>query len=209
MTRPPTTRPRTASAASRKADVIGHPGGATFSRFASASGYVCPGATFPLVPYFLQHTGRHWLAAWHSRAGVPRSVGPRAARGGWNLLRRHVGNLYPRSGFLHQTDDYKTAAVIAQRAGDITTRIGQLHVYLPMRAAPKDGYWPAGELKEGDASTGKWQELTPSLSLNCAVFPNSGPKTQAVDGDYAWALWRPYSCCQRKGQIFLGSTDFQ
>ncbi|WP_044305258.1 TraU family protein, partial [Pseudomonas aeruginosa] len=113
------------------------------------------------------------------------------------------------SGFLHQTDDYKTAAVIAQRAGDITTRIGQLHVYLPMRAAPKDGYWPAGELKEGDASTGKWQELTPSLSLNCAVFPNSGPKTQAVDGDYAWALWRPYSCCQRKGQIFLGSTDFQ
>ncbi|HCF4369869.1 TPA: TIGR03756 family integrating conjugative element protein, partial [Pseudomonas aeruginosa] len=37
----------------------------------------------------------------------------------------------------------------------------------------------------------------------------SGPKTQAVDGDYAWALWRPYSCCQRKGQIFLGSTDFQ
>ncbi|EPJ5295846.1 TraU family protein, partial [Pseudomonas aeruginosa] len=48
-----------------------------------------------------------------------------------------------------------------------------------------------------------------SLSLNCAVFPNSGPKTQAVDGDYAWALWRPYSCCQRKGQIFLGSTDFQ
>ncbi|WP_191983346.1 TraU family protein, partial [Pseudomonas aeruginosa] len=67
------------------------------------------------------------------------------------------------------------------------------------RAAPKDGYWPAGELKEGDASTGKWQELTPSLSLNCAVFPNSGPKTQAVDGDYAWALWRPYSCCQRKG----------
>ncbi|HEB0595863.1 TPA: TIGR03756 family integrating conjugative element protein, partial [Pseudomonas aeruginosa] len=32
---------------------------------------------------------------------------------------------------------------------------------------------------------------------------------QAVDGEYAWALWRPYSCCQRKGQIFLGSTDFQ
>ena len=70
-----------------------------------------------------------------------------------------------------------------------------------MRAAPKDGYWPAGELKEGDASTGKWQELTPSLSLNCAVFPNSGPKTQAVDGDYAWALWRPYSCCQRKADL--------
>ncbi|WP_446941886.1 TIGR03756 family integrating conjugative element protein [Pseudomonas aeruginosa] len=272
----------------KEADVIGHPGGATFSRFASASGYVCPGATFPLVPYFLST-----LDAIGWRHGIPEQVYPEALVPGLREVGGIFsgdmwGNLYPRSGFLHQTDDYKTAAVIAQRAGDITTRIGQLHVYLPMRAAPKDGYWPAGELKEGDASTGKWQELTPSLSLNCAVFPNSGPKTQAVDGDYAWALaviaqragdittrigqlhvylpmraapkdgywpagelkegdastgkwqeltpslslncavfpnsgpktqavdgdyawalWRPYSCCQRKGQIFLGSTDFQ
>ncbi|QWN04590.1 hypothetical protein DGN16_17025 [Xanthomonas citri pv. fuscans] len=21
-------------------------------------------------------------------------------------------------------------------------------------------------------------------------------------------LWRPYSCCQRQGQVFLGSVDF-
>lgn len=193
----------------KEADVIGHPGGATFSRFASASGYVCPGATFPLVPYFLST-----LDAIGWRHGIPEQVYPEALIPGLREVGGIFsgdmwGNLYPRSGFLHQTDDYKTAAVIAQRAGDITTRIGQLHVYLPMRAAPKDGYWPAGELREGDASTGKWQELTPSLSLNCAVFPNSGPKTQAVDGEYAWALWRPYSCCQRKGQIFLGSTDFQ
>ncbi len=24
----------------------------------------------------------------------------------------------------------------------------------------------------------------------------------------AWALWRPYSCCKREGQVFLGSVDF-
>ncbi len=30
----------------KNADVIGHPGGATFSRFASASGYACAGAAF-------------------------------------------------------------------------------------------------------------------------------------------------------------------
>src|SRR5471032_1361213 len=34
----------------KEADVIGHPGGATFSQFASASGYACKGATLPLVP---------------------------------------------------------------------------------------------------------------------------------------------------------------
>jgi hypothetical protein len=69
-------------------------------------------------------------------------------------------------------------------------------------------YWPAGELKEGDAATGKWQELTPTLSNACAVFPHDDTKVQAQQGDYAWALWRPYSYCERKGQIFLGRTDF-
>jgi integrating conjugative element protein (TIGR03756 family) len=92
------------------------------------------------------------------------------------------GSVYPRSGFLHQSDDYKAGAVIAQRAGDVTTRYGQPHLYMPIRATPEEGYWPAGELLEGDATTGKWQELTPTLSTTCAVFPNSGPQVQAEDG---------------------------
>ena len=61
---------------------------------------------------------------------------------------------------------------------------------------------------ETDVSTGKWQELTPSLRNRCTVFPHSGLKVQAQRGDYAWALWRPYACCQRQGQVFLGSVDF-
>ncbi len=35
---------------------------------------------------------------------------------------RPSASIQARTGFLHQTDEYKTAAVIAQRAGDITTR---------------------------------------------------------------------------------------
>lgn len=193
----------------KEADVIGHPGGYVFSQFASSSGYTCKGATTAYVPYLLSTQD---TLAW--RYGVPESAYPEALTPG----RREVGstqsgdlwgNVYPRSGFLHQSDDYKTGAVIAQRAGDVTTRSGQVHVYLPMLAQAQDGYWPAGELIEGDATTGKWQELTPTLSQTCAVFPNSGPQIQAQDGGYAWALWRPYSCCKRRGQIFLGSVDFQ
>ena len=193
----------------KETDVIGHPAGATFSQFASASGYACQGATLPLVPHFVSTLDP---IAW--RYGIPEAVYPEALIPG----RREVGsmattnlwgNVYPRSGFLHQSDDYKTGAVIAQRAGDITTRSGQIHVYWPMSVKAKDGYWPAGELVEGDAKTGKWQELTPHMSQSCAVFPNSEAQIQAEDGGYAWALWRPYSCCQRRGQTFLGSTDFQ
>ena len=141
--------------------------------------------------------------AFYPEALIPgrREIGTRAGLNLW-------GNVYPRGGFLHQTDDYKSGAVVAQRAGDIVTRRGQIHVYQPLLANARDGYWPAGALMETDASTGKWQELTPTLSNSCVVFPHSRTRVPAQQGDYAWALWRPYSCCRRRGQVFLGSVDF-
>ena len=192
----------------KNADVIGHPGGSVFSQFASASGYACQGAGTAFMPYLLSTLD---TLAW--RYNVPEMVYPESlipgrrevgTRTGLNLW----GNVYPRGGFLHQTDDYKSGAVVAQRAGDIVTRRGQIHVYQSLLAEARDGYWPAGELMESDASTGKWQELTPTLSNSCAVFPHTNTRVQAQQGDYAWALWRPYSCCERRGQVFLGSTDF-
>lgn len=193
----------------KEADVIGHPGGATFMKFASASGYACSGATLPLTPHFLSTRD---TIGW--RYGVPESVFPEAVTPGLrevgsSLIANQWGNIYPRSGFLHQVDDYKAGAVVAQRAADITTRPGQLHVYLPMLGMPLPGYWPAGPVREGDPTSGKWQELTPTLSPMCAVFPSIGPNIEAHDGGYAWALWRPYTCCERRGQTFLGSTGPQ
>lgn len=192
----------------KNADVIGHPGGATFSQFAGQSGYSCPGAGQMMMPYFLSTLDS---VAW--RYNIPELVFPESVTPGMREIgSRAAGNLwgavYPRGGFLHGVDDHKSAAVVAQRAGDIVTRQGQAHVYQPLLGSKRDGYWPAGPLKESDASTGKWQELMPSQSPTCVVFPNNAVHVQSSRGDYAWALWRPYSCCERKGQIFLGSTDF-
>ncbi|WP_235804962.1 TIGR03756 family integrating conjugative element protein, partial [Pseudomonas meliae] len=188
--------------------VIGHPGGQVFSQFASASGYICEGAGTAFMPYLLSTLD---TLAW--RYNVPEAVYPESLVPGMREIGTRSalnlwGNVYPRGGFLHQVDDYKAGAVGAQRAGDVVTRRGQLHVYQPVLASSRDGYWPAGELVESDATTGKWQQLTPQLSNTCAVFPHAGPLPRAREGDYAWALWRPYSCCQRRGQTFLGSTDF-
>jgi len=192
----------------KNADVIGHPGGYVFSQFASNFGYSCEGAGTAFMPYLLSTLD---TVAW--RYNIPEMVYPEAlvpgireigSRTGLNLW----GNVYPRGGFLHQSDDYMAGAVVAQRAGDIVTRSGQIHVYQSLLADAEDGYWPAGELVESDAQTGKWQELTPTLSRTCAVFPHTEGRVQAQQGDYAWALWRPYSCCEREGQVFLGSVDF-
>ena len=192
----------------KNADVIGHPGGYVLSQFASGFGYICEGAGTAFMPYLLSTLD---TIAW--RYNIPEMVYPEALTPGEREIgtrtdRNLWGNVYPRGGFLHQSDDYMAGAVVAQRAGDVVTRRSQIHVYQPLLADAEDGYWPAGELVESDATTGKWQELTPTLSPTCAVFPHSENRVQAQQGDYAWALWRPYSCCEREGQVFLGSVDF-
>jgi integrating conjugative element protein (TIGR03756 family) len=192
----------------KNADVIGHPAGLVFNEFASQLGLTCTGAGRPFIPYLLSTLD---TVAW--RYNIPELVYPEALIPGQREIGRRTdltlwGNVYPRGGFLHHVDDYKAAAVVAQRAGDIVTRRGQPHVYRALVENDADGYWPAGELLESDETTGKWQELTPTLSSTCAVFPNDDPHVQAVQGDYAWALWRPYSCCERRGQVFLGSVTF-
>ncbi len=117
-------------------------------------------------------------------------------------------NIYPRSGFLTQVHDYKAGATIAQRSADIVTRTGQPHVYTPLVASRRDGYWPPGPVIEGDASTHRWQMLTPKMTHSCRVWPDRGITDTYADrlddgGDYAWTLWRPYRCCQRRGQTLL------
>ncbi|BBP76674.1 integrating conjugative element protein [Pseudomonas sp. Ost2] len=190
----------------KNVDVIGHPGIAAFNAFASGSGYTCEGAGTPYVPNLLSTLD---TLGW--RHGIPESVFPQSLIPGLREIGSRLasnlwGSVYPRSGFVHQPDDYKASAVTAQRAGDIVTRAGQAHVYRPLLAPASPGYWPAGELRESDAQTGKWQALTPTASTACSVFPEPGPHLQAIDGGYAWSLWRPYTCCKREGQTFLGST---
>ncbi|QPO21997.1 TIGR03756 family integrating conjugative element protein [Pseudomonas sp. Y39-6] len=190
----------------KNVDVIGHPGIAAFNAFASGSGYACAGAGTPYVPNMLSTLD---YVGW--RYGIPESIYPQSLIPGIREVGSRLslnlwGNIYPRSGFLHQVDDYKASAVMAQRAGDIVTRPGQVHVYQPLLASPSAGYWPAGELRESEPATGKWQQLAPRISSSCNAFPESGPHLQAIDGGYAWSLWRPYTCCKREGQTFLGST---
>jgi integrating conjugative element protein (TIGR03756 family) len=195
----------------KNADVIGHPALAApvFNRFMGQMGYTCSSPATALMPYLLST-----LDAVMWRSGLPESFYPEALTPGLREVGSTMGanmwgNVYPRSGFVTQVDDYKAAAVVAQRAADVVTRTGQIHVYQPMTARASPGYWPPSPVTENTGTRNhKWQQLTPSLSTSCAVFPDS-PNPIATDGNYAWALWQPYSCCKRRGQTFLYSIDYQ
>ncbi|NWC43334.1 TIGR03756 family integrating conjugative element protein [Pseudomonas tolaasii] len=191
----------------KNVDGISHPGGWAATQLASQSGYACASGATAFMPYYLSTLDS---LAW--RHGIPESLYPESLMPGIREIGRQAsgnmwGNLYPRQGFLVQPDDFKAAAVMTQRAGDVITRNGQPHVYLPLTPAKGDGYWPPGPIVENDASTHKWQLLFPQVQSTCAIFPSD--PVQSADGGYAWSLWRPYSCCKREGQTFLFSIDFE
>ena len=189
----------------KNVDALGHPGGWAAAELAAQSGYACASGATAYLPYFLSTLD---TLAW--RHGIPENLYPEALTPG----RREVGsqldgdmwgNVYPRQGFLVQPDDFKAAAVMAQRAADLVTRVWQPHVYLPLAPLKQDGYWPPEPVQENEAGNHKWQLLYPALQNQCAIFPSE--PAQRADGGYAWSLWRPYSCCEREGQVFLGSVD--
>lgn len=191
----------------KNVDGIGHPGGWAATQLASQSGYACASGAIAFMPHYLSTLDS---LAW--RQGIPESFYPESLMPGIREIGRQAsgnmwGNVYPRQGFLVQPDDFKAAAVMAQRAGDVITRNGQPHVYVPLTPAKYDGYWPPGPMVENDASTHKWQLLYPQVQPTCVIFPSD--PVQSADGGYAWSLWRPYSCCKREGQTFLFSIDFE
>ncbi len=196
----------------KNADAFGHPGGAITSML-SSSGYFCESQTTPFQPYFLSALD---YLAWTQN--IPEMFYPEAI----TPLMREVskngetwGNIYPRSGSVTQTNDYKASAVVVQRVADIVSRSGQVHIYNSATRSdePQNGKWFPKEVKEGDIKTHKWQMLSPQTSQSCSVFPD----TNALDTynskiaqkeNYSFALWRPYSCCKRQGQTFLYSIDY-
>lgn len=209
----------------KEADAIGHPVSA-LSQFGSPAldaigvqGPLCPSQTTAFFPYFQSALD---VLAW--RFAIPEMVYPQSLIPGlreighWPL--NTWGAVYPRQGFTTQSEEPKAAAVVAQRAGDVVTRTGQPHVYVPVTGSGGtyggQRVWPPGPLMETNARTGYWQMLTPVPSPACAVFGQndtlslagwSGGKVDRV-GDYAWNLWRPYKCCKKRGQWFLGSIDW-
>lgn len=193
----------------KNADAFGHPGGETFYKFLSGFGYSCNSPVVAFQPYFVSTLD---AAAW--RTGIPESFYPEALTPGEREVGQTGdlwGNVYPRAGALGQTHDYKTGAVIAQRTADIVTRSGQPHVYIPLVPTAHDGWWPPDPVQENQPDNHGWQMLSPAMSSQCITFPDRTPEDSYADrlsetGDYAWTLWRPYSCCQRRGQTFLGST---
>lgn len=206
----------------RDADVIGHPGSLLSLLLGSGMfPMLCPTDVRPYQPYLSSYTDAlAWRAMLPVESLYPQAFTPGLREiGAWPL--NSWSAVYPRDGNVTQQHPVKGAAVLSQRAGDITTRPGQPHVYVPLpsggrRMVGNSMVWMPPPLVERDASTGTWQMLAPLAERSCQVFGQNdsvlpvswGDGRTSEHGGYAFNLWRPYSCCPRAGQVFLGAVTF-
>ena len=137
----------------RETDAIGHPL-SSLTGLVAGVGLLCPSETTAFFPYF--QSGLDALA-WRQEVPeifYPASLIPGLRElGTWPL--QTWGGVYPRTGWTTQAEEPKAAALNAQRAGDIVTRTGQPHVYVPVTGSSGFGkVWPPGPLVEKDRTTG-------------------------------------------------------
>ena len=114
----------------RETDAIGHPL-SSLSGVVAGVGLLCESQTTSFVPYF-----QSGLDALSWRQEIPEIFYPASwipglrEVGTWPL--QTWGSVHPRTGWTTQAEEPKAAAVNAQRAGDIVTRAGQPHIYIPL-----------------------------------------------------------------------------
>lgn len=191
----------------KEVTAVGHPF-SLFDSLLSNTNLFCPSEADPFTPYFSSAIDS---LTW--RLGLPEMLYINNLIPGRRLVGSGIlqqwGAVWPRTGFINQKDDVKAAAVVAQRAGNIVTQTGQPHVYNALNGNGYSRTTLPGELIENDSSTGLWQMLAPKTDEMCYAFGENdvysqswSTDRQAEDNRYAFALWRPYECCEDKG-IYL------
>lgn len=182
----------------KEVDVVGSPSSVISNAVSDASGYTCSSDADPMFPYLLSGVD---AIAW--RTGVPDNLRREAVLpgrriiGNWPL--NSWGSIFPRSGFLVQTDDAKCAAVISQRGVDVVMLEGQPHVYTSLGDEGADENLP------------RWQMISPTPSSRCEAFGDPGHWSdgkRSQTGEYGHLYWRCYSCCVPTAGIPLGHIEW-
>lgn len=195
----------------KEVDVIGNP--AVTTLFSNKEMFL-PSQTSPFFPYFQSMLD---TLAWRfpplETLFYPQSLVPGLHDiGQWPL--NTWGTVYPRSGFITQANDAKSAAVVALRAGHIVTREGQPHLY-QMLSSSCGEQCTAAQVEENSDDT-QWQMLSPIESNRCEIFGKSDtggsqwglPAAAQANGAYVFNLWRRYHGCIQGEGAFISAVTF-
>ncbi|MFW7525633.1 TIGR03756 family integrating conjugative element protein [Vibrio ostreicida] len=213
----------------KESSVVGSPSLIPVSEFLGSMEFFCKSPVIPFMPYYVsgldQFSWKYPYADFLKPGTfVPgmNEVGERNDGEGQNFLATgRFGNVYPRIGAIYQNDDYRAAAVFAQRTADIVTDPFAMHVYHYLgTSANSPGRWEPGKVEEWTSDKGKWRMLSPFQDTQCHIFGEPMTRSsmfglddpykhrRSENGAYMWEFWRPYECCDRKGQKLIKVITF-
>lgn len=212
-------QPRKGQLAFFNAEVYGGPGSVATIAATGGLPLFCPMTDItPLGPYFQSGPDSFaWRSALTEVIYAATWIPGMSELGNWPF--NTWGNIFPRHGFIDNSDSPKSAAVIASRAADIASKENQPHVYVPIGQLP--GEWPDGGMRvwepgDLDHEEARWQMHVPNPSGQCLPF-GENDTLDVYDGwsndkvasssNYLWTLWRTYACCRDEG-IFLFDIEF-
>lgn len=168
----------------------------------------CPGAGGPFgVHYQSTIDGLFWRGIVPVEMLYPGSWIPGIAEVGSGFTQTW-GGVYPRTNDLYQVQGVKASAVLATRVASIIQQGAQPHIYAPLQVGGGGfRYFEAG-------GAVRWQRLYPHAQHSCGTFGANDALSLTSWGDgntsseegYVWNMWRRYECCQRNGQIYLGTV---
>ena len=206
--------------------VIGHPmtavnQGGVFGAIGANIPGMCPSEAIPMLSYYhSDFDAINWRTGltdllhpmWLLFANVPGL----SEVGLWPL--NVYGPRFPRTGFVNQYSDYMSAAVAADRAMHIVTRLLQWRIYVPLYRPdlPADVKAPGESIGDwldtiGNSLgllNGPWQMVLPLPDPSCNNFGLEMDLGRGNDsGRYAWNYWQSYECCLTRNGIYLGSVN--
>jgi integrating conjugative element protein (TIGR03756 family) len=205
----------------KHASVFGNPALVGYKALNTAGGWMCESVVKrPWVMYFHSEIDPQWKMPLIEMLNPQALVGLPKINGALPLS--SWGQVYPRTGWQVHSYDAINGAVAAHRAADIVTGGISLHVATQLGSDCGQKCWPPGRVKANDADTHKFQSLFPIYEKSArpfggdpAAWANASIRPGSVrpgrdkynEQAYAYALWRPYRCCQKRGS-FLFDTSF-
>ncbi len=184
----------------KEASVIGNPVAYAMGRVK----YLCKSKIDPYMPYYLSTLDEKMWRSGLSDMLYPSTwvLGMNEVSSNKNQTDKFLkswGSLYPRNGFLNQTNEVKAASVIASRGLEVVSE-GGARIYQSAGCASPDC------MKEN----GKWQMISPVEENSCRAFGVESVETLKdkvdEDGQYGWTAWRNYGCCIPGPGAFIGSS---
>jgi integrating conjugative element protein (TIGR03756 family) len=196
----------------KEVDVIGNPALSVISGFVPE--YVLNSVAAPLMPYYQSMLDS---AAWRGFPQIPTNIAEEKYASIADLV-RHVGTplplidwggVLPHEGKVATTNDAKAAAVIAQRASDLTTAsLLYAHIRQPLSTVC-GRECTAAAIQENSKDT-EFQMVYPKEEDTCDYFGKTisygNDAEQQAQGAYTWILWRFYQGCEDGAGTFVSKT---